>query len=435
MGEKESKKRRRSSVSKSSSSKKKSSTPSSVRITKIHAPSSQVAVGSFGAVEVPEDTEFQVYETKSHGKTGKEMLVYGENSGIEYEGTSEKDQNQYVVALYDADNGSVELYPAAHYIEMKSAVTAKKYIKQPSIKSRDLARTEQRNTLGQTFGTRKAKRAITELAVNRIDATLLNDIQTELLDSVSTSTANLPTQDEVMASLARDRPIPAHNLEAEDRQDIYPLFGIVPKREWNMIRVESILREKNAEARKEMVPGGSTDFVAARLIGLNDASKHIERMQLVYYTSVLMTFFINRKSCNNKSALSKILLNPPDMIVNGLLDRFVAVRGGSEFGKSKERGFTIDTPHETKLLCYLLAMILRLDNYILEVLPLSTQLGLKPSRLQEVLRQLGCVIKNASATQAEALGLNRQMAATYKIATLSAPLKLPEIIKRKRRAA
>lgn len=453
MSEKDSKKRRRNSTSKSSKSSSKNKVSSvvdsqqasqkqlaeSVRISQVHnednSGSKKLAVASFGAVLVPDTTEFQVFEKKSHGHERKEMLVHGENTGIEYEGKTEQGQSQYIVALYDEDNGSIELYPGTNYVEMSSAVTANKYSKLPRIKSKNVLRVHQRNKLGETFGTRKAKKAITDLEVNKIDATMLDDIQTDLVDSVASTTANLPTQDEVQASMAQDRPIPPHNLEAQQREDIYPLFGVVPKREWNLIRVEAILREQDEEARRAMVPSGSSEFVSARLAGLTDASKHTERLQLLYYVAVLMTAFNARKTCHNKAALTKSLLNPPDMIVNGIIDRFVASKGGSNFGRSKDRAFVIDTTHESKLLCYLLALILRLDNYILEILPLATQLGLKPSRLTEVLRQLGCNIKNATALQAEALGLSRQVAASYKIATLSAPLKLPDVVRRKRRAA
>lgn len=405
-----------------------------VRITKVHDAVGKVAVASFGAVQVPTDTEFQVFSRRMDKKT-QQLLVHGESAGIEYEGQTQPDQSQYMVALYDADTGNVELYPGAAYVEMGTVVSKLKKSSQPEIKSKDIARVAQRNTLGETFGTRKAKKAITDQVVNRIDTGMLEDIEGELVDAVATTTANLPTQDQMEATMLQNRPIPPHNPAAEKREDIYPLHGIVPKREWAAIRVDAVLREKDADARKALMPSGTTEFVAARLVTCTDAAKHTEKLQLLYYVGLLMAVYSGRKSVRNKTGLVKLLNNPPDLLVTGILDRFVGVQGGSEFGRSKERAFYMDSAHETKLLCYLLALMLRLDNYVLEVLPLAAQLGLKPSRLSEVMRQLGCLVKNASAVQAEALGLTKQAAATYKIATLSAPLKLPEMVRRKRRAA
>lgn len=451
MSEKQSKKRRRSSVSKGSSSsskkEKKNTTASSsassskrasnlgesVRISKVHAESAQIAVASFGAVEVPQDTEFQVFSRRLHGKDNKQLLVHGEQGGIEYEGQTEPAQSQYIVALYDADNGSVELYPGATYLDMAPVVTSKKNSGGPAIRSTKDSRALQRNKLGETFGTRKARKAITDQEVNRINTELLDDIQTELVDAVAATTANLPTAEELQASMTKARPIPPHNLEADKREDIYPLFGIVPQREWNMIRVDALFREPDMESRKALFPSGTSDYVSTRLAVLTDAAQHTERLRLLYYVAFLLTVFTSRKSVKNKAGLLKELNNPPELLVQGVLDRFVAARGGGEYGKSKERGFIIDSTNETKLLCYLLALMLKMDNYILEVLPLSTQLGLKPSRLSEVLKQLGCTIKPATALQADALGISRQKATAYKIASLKAPLKLPDSIKKFRR--
>lgn len=440
---KESKKRRRSSVSGGSSSKK-SNAPGleSVKIAKVHEPTNSVAVAAFGAIKVPKETEFQVFAKRQSGSSGKQVLVHGETNGIEYEGksadtTATEAPAQYIVALFDSDNQSVELYPSAPYLEMNTAVKARKYAAVDDFRSSNELRITQRNKLGESFGTRKAKKAIKDLEVNRINTGMLEDVEADIITSVSTTTASLPSQEELQASLQTTRPIPPHNLETDNREEVYPLHGIIPKREWFAIRVDAIFRETDADARKALVPSGTSDFVSARLAGLTDPARHTERLQMLYYAGLLMEVFTARGRLRNKAALVKHFgenNTPPEQLVGGIIERFTSAAGGSEYGKSKERGFVVDTAHETKLLCYLLALLLRLENYILEVLPLASQLGLKVSKLVEVLRQMGCTIKMASAAQASALGLSKQEAATYRIATLTAPLKLPELVRRKRRA-
>lgn len=75
---------------------------------------------------------------------------------------------------------------------------------------------------------------------------------------------------------------------------------------------------------------------------------------------------------------------------------------------------------------------MHLDNFIVEVPPLAQQLNLKPSRLVNLFKILGATVKGATVSQAEAFGIPKSSAATYKIATLRVPFKLPEMTRRGR---
>lgn len=432
MAEKESKKRRRESEGKHSHSKKKSSSSSSevesVSISKVHAPSQQLAVASFGAVKVPADTEFQVYRNKASGS----VLFHGDDETVEYEGEARGDQGQFVVALYDADNQSVELYPQAAFVDVNTAVKARKYAHVQEIKSRDVTRMEQRNQLGESFGTRKARRAIQDLKNNQIDATALADIQSDLVSSVTVSTASLPSQEQVQAKLEEGRPIPPHNATAENVEDIYPLHGIVPAREWKAIRVDAIFAAEDAAARQELFPAGSSPYISKRLAQLTDPALHTERLQLLYYIGLLLATYTKRRAASHKNDLAELLLHPADALVRGIVDRFF-VSAGSQVGRGKSSRLTMDGARESRILCYLLALMLRYDGYVVEIPPTAVILGLKPSRLSELLRQLGCSIANVGVRDAEDLGIDKADIPSYKVAKLRAPLKLPEMVRRARR--
>lgn len=431
MAEKESKKRRRDSEGKHSHSKKKSSSNSevdSVTVSKVHVPSQKLAVASFGAIKVPTETEFQVYRNKASGN----VLLHGEDETIEYEGETHGDEGQFVVALYDADNKSVELYPQTAFVDVSTAVKAKKYASVQDIKSRDVTRMEQRNKLGESFGTRKARRAIFDLKNNQIDATALADIQSDIVSSVTVSTANLPSQEQVQAKLEEGRPIPPHNAEAENVEDIYPLYGIVPAREWKAIRVDALFATEDATTRQELFPAGSSPYVSKRLAQLTDPALHTERLQLLYYIGLLLSTYLQRRAASHKNDLAELLLHPADVIVRGIVDRFF-VGVGTQAGRGKSARLTMDGARESRILCYLLALMLRYDGYMVEIPPTAVVLGLKPSRLSELLRQLGCSITNVGVRDAEDLGLDKADIPSYKIAKLRAPLKLPEMVRRARR--
>ncbi|CAN6652463.1 DNA-directed RNA polymerase I subunit Rpa49p [Trichomonascus vanleenenianus] len=386
----------------------------------------RIAAVSFGAINPSDDAEFSVYRAKTDSRT----LVHGENTVFEYEGETEADQSKYCVAVYDPESTSVELYPA-DLVSMSSIVKAKKGSSGPAVRQANVRNALQRSALGEEFGTKKAKKAITDMERNRIEADKLEDLETAIVDVVKTSTESLPSQEERKATLSQDRPIPPHNLETHQVDEVYPVEGIIPSREYAVIRVGPVVKEKTAKGRQALLPHKTSEVIAKRLVNLeNGVGDQTEIIKLIYYASLLLAVYENKR-VNNKAALLAKVGNPPEILISGILDRFAVSKAG-HFGKTKDRNFAIDPVHENKLLCYLLALLLRIDNYMLEVAPLAKELSLKPSKLAELFKAMGCSVKNATVAQSEAFGIPRSQAANYKIATLSAPLKLPEVAKRKR---
>lgn len=394
-----------------------------VDVKKVH--DETVVATTFGGQSIPKDASFNVYKKKSSN-----LLVHGETSEFEYDGKNEPDQSTYCLASYDPSTNSVELYPAS-LVNMAGVVKAKKTVDGPAVKQANVRNVQQRNALGEAFGTKKAKKAITEMERNRIDADKLQDLEMDIVDTVQESTENLPSQEKRQEQLSSTRPIPPHNLETTKVEEVYPLEGIIPKSEWGYIRAQPILQEKDLNKRLAMFPHKTSQYVSSRIQALEKGvGSQTDKIKMIYYASLLLAVYENKR-INNKAALLAKVGNPPEALISGILDRF-AVSKASQFGKTKDRNFTIDPVHENKLLCYLLALILRIDNYTTEIAPLAQELSLKPSKLAELFRALGCAVKPPTSVQAEALGLSKSAAANYKLANLTAPLKLPDVAKRKR---
>ncbi|CAR23909.1 DNA-directed RNA polymerase I subunit RPA49 [Lachancea thermotolerans CBS 6340] len=386
-----------------------------------------IAVGSFfKGVRVPKRTKFELYRNK---KSADKYMIHGENDRIEYSGSTDDDSSassQYVVGIYDPSKRSVQLYKAP-VIATKVASKSKKDLSGPEIKQNNLRASALRNALGEAFGTKKAKKAIADIERNRIDSDKLVEAAVDIVDSVKTASKDLPTRQELQQVSSQDRTTPQANVDATDVEQIYPIHNIIPKKEWQFIRVGPVLKETDDQKRLELFPFTKSQYVSKKLPTLTQAAQ-MTKLQLLYYVSLLLGVYENRR-VSDKAKLLEHLNAPPEVLVDGILDRFTIVRPG-QYGRSKERGFFIDPQREDKLLCYILAIILHLDNFIVEISPLAQELGLKPSKIVNLFKNLGAIVKGATVSQAEAFGIPKSAASTYKIATMKVPFKIPEMSRR-----
>lgn len=379
----------------------------------------------FNGMLVPENSNFDLFQHKNKKDS---YFLHGENSALEYNGyTGEDENNDYIVALYNPAHKSVELFKAPMVYGKVTSLDSRVH-KGPKVKSRGVQNFVQRTALGEAFGTKKAKAAIVNLEKNRIDSNRLQDMELDIVDNVKELTLDLPTREQLQEEGSVDRPVPPVNENATSVEDVYALHSIIPKKEWANIRINSIFEEESEEQRMEMLPYGKSAFVAknlAKFVSLHNESK----VQMLYYASLLFGVFANRRVRNKNALMERLGNKPSELLVDGVLERF-AVSRTSDFGKSKDRSFIIDPYHEDKLLCYLLAVLFHIEGFTLEILPLANELNMKPTRLVSLLRVMGAIIKPIGVGMAEAIGLSKKEAATYKVAVLKVPFKLPEMVRR-----
>ena len=118
----------------------------------------------FNGLRVSPEVEFDLYKHKKRD----DYVLHGETDTLEYNGTS-NNENEYIVAVFDPNSKSVELYKTP-YISTKVTAKKNRVYKGPKVKSAGIRNVTQRNALGEAFGTKKAKSAITNLEKNRIDS-------------------------------------------------------------------------------------------------------------------------------------------------------------------------------------------------------------------------------------------------------------------------
>lgn len=404
---------------------------SQVDISSYEAEPSIAVASFFKGFHAPVDTKFKLYRNKH---SNDQYILHGENDRLEYIGQTDSESvtgSQYVVGVFNKKTNSVDLYKAPVLVS-KVVSKSKRDLAGPKIKNQGQVRgSVLRNALGEAFGTKKAKKAISDLERNRVDSDKLVDVAVDIVDTVKSASKGLPTRKEMEASVSNDRPTPLANLDATDVEQIYPVENIIPSRELQSIRVNGILKEKDIEKKLDFFPyiPKSTKYIKKKLDIFKEPSQ-IVKLQLLYYLTLLLGVYENRR-CRSKDQLMEKLNSPPESLVDGILERFTVARQGT-FGRSKNRSFFVDPHNEDKLLCYILVIMLHLDNFIVEISPVAQDIGLKPSKITSLFRIIGCIVKSATVAQAEAFGISKADISTYKIATLKVPFKLPEMSRRGR---
>lgn len=407
---------------------KRSAPVTELRVESLLKEPSAVVGSFFNGLSIPNNAKFDLYKHKR----SDEYAIHGETDTLDYNGESEggSRMNDYIVGLYDPVKKNVQLYRAPLVVGRVTARSKRSY-KGPRIKLVGTKNVQQRNALGEAFGTKKAKAAITNYEKNKIDADKLQDVEMDIIENVKESTQTLPTHEEIQQASVEERPTPKANVEATSVEDIYPISGIITDREMALIRVNGVLEEEDIGRRLESLPYAKSTYVNDRLAKYI-ASNDIEKLQLLYYASLLFGVHENRRVKDKETLMTRLLNRVPEGLVDGILAKFTIARS-SQFGKSKDRSFMIDPAHEDKLLCYLLALILHIDSFMVDLTPLAHELNLKPTKLSSLFKALGATIKAPSVAQAQALNISKSAAASHKIATLKVPFKLPEMVRRGKR--
>lgn len=385
-----------------------------------------MVVGSFfNGLNIDNSTDFEVFKHKSK----PQYELHGENETLEYTASSalDEDSNGYTLAVYDPATKSVELFESPMLNGRVVSKSKRKYTG-PKIKQVGIRNNLQRNALGEAFGTKKAKSAISNLERNRIDSDKLQDIELDIVDSVKQTTSDLPTRSQMEQDSSDLRPTPKINMDATSSEDIYPIENIIPTNDWASLRVSSIMGESEVENKLELLPFSKSPYLRNHA----EITSNEEKAKLVYYLSVLLGIYHNRRVKDKATLLTKFKHQPSESLINNILTTFTVNKSG-KFGRAKDRSFFIDPHNEDKLLCYILALVFHIDNFSFEIQPLSYELNVKPNKLVNLCRIMGASVKPPTVGQAEALSIPKAQMATSKLASLKAPVRLPDMSKRARR--
>ncbi|QUC22305.1 uncharacterized protein UV8b_06546 [Ustilaginoidea virens] len=333
----------------------------------LHVPGSRVAVSSLlqpktcppiiataPGLQVPRDAAFHLYQSRQGSRAesnesngsknaGTQQILLHSTSHPSLDYTAKEEGNRgaalgvrHFVAIYDAKSGKLQVVEAKKMV-VRGAVRAKQapasamgeVQSQPSM-------TDRRADLGQTFGTKKAKKALRDTVINAIapqskggDAEArIDDAGRAVFQAVGQATSRMATREALQAAVDAAKPVPRANVDAQAVEDVYDpeaiigadVLNLVPVREW----------QEKAE-HKESIRTISR-FVAARVNALATATSKdaVTRLRVLRYYNLVLTFYLGTKPGKQRGTrlvaprekLRELLAPAPEAVVENIRRRF-----------------------------------------------------------------------------------------------------------------
>ncbi|KLO18764.1 Rpa49 subunit specific to nuclear RNA polymerase I [Schizopora paradoxa] len=373
-------------------------------------PSKSIAFKCYAQGKAKSDVEF----------SSRKLVVAGESDTVEIFSTNESEEAavgcRYYVGVRNKRTNVVTIRPAPIQVFTRNVKALKNLT---PIASSSAERIAARNALGETFGTKKAQKAIRAAERNKVDVSAMQGVTSHIQESIEAKTQSLPTQEKAKELEDESRNIPPFNAEAKTPSEVYELHKIIPQAEFNAIDINEILQASSDYERMSSVPSRRSDWVRHHVSSICNSSKPDKKaLKIVLYVSAMMAFYVSaHKLCNDRDALQQRLSGVPSNVIDGLLERFTDnLRGSSE------RRFS--TENQIMLLTHMFALCLRVDNYVTDTTVLANDLKETIIRINQYFKLLGCKIEKLSAPELARLEL--QGSTEVKRAVLKVPLEFPK---------
>ncbi|KAG0057846.1 DNA-directed RNA polymerase I subunit rpa49 [Gryganskiella cystojenkinii] len=372
----------------------------------------------FPGITPPKDTPFNVYkpdteETKSKKKrriieadTGKVEFV-GQNFGE----SARQGFCRYVIAIRDKNTDKV-IFKDAPVIAVDRTIKSLKNAKVHTSSREQFM--QAKNTLGEAFGTKKIKQQIKSVERNAVNVSTLESVASILTDSIAAKTSALPSKAEIKAKADEDRPIPPYDINATKVEDIYKLDTLITPAEYQIIPFKALLDKTNKPL--EILPfPGSTYVNDGLTAALAVSKKDRHRIRLLMYINFLMAFStIPDRRLDDSETVNRIMGDAPSLILENFYERFTE----SPQGTDKKR-HTFTPKSKDKLLCWILAIALTLENFNMDASLITRDLSLKQTKVNELFKAMGCKINELTATQKAQMNVSVEDAKMKKRAVLT----------------
>ncbi|EST09611.1 RNA polymerase I associated factor, A49-like protein [Kalmanozyma brasiliensis GHG001] len=414
---------------------------------------SGAAFASFADYNPAPSTKFSIYRADglpdetgaSTNDTDERLLLAGETDTMAYVGNNFEFGSSseargytghYMVGVYDPSSSSVTLR-AVPTFQVARSIKANSSLSSISSK-RTFAdygeMTAARRALGDAFGNRKQKANARNQDRMKVDTANMEVILDDFTGGIQDNLASLPSLDEVLASSTSSRPMPPANLDAKHPAEAYRISDLIPSEIFKSLPIQKLIDNvSDPEALKELLPY-SKDFPAwiwSRLVDNLQRSSHLSggsggkkhttfdededeaasvtnaedvmmmpalgatedkedaktKVRIAYYMSLLWYIQSRPKSVSQRGKLITALkLDGEDAnkrIVKAILGTFTETPANSDRA-------VMSAFHQTKVLAYMCALALHLDNFSVDHDKLARNCNIPPATLRELFRTLGC---------------------------------------------
>ena len=275
-----------------------------------------------------------------------------------------------------------------------------------------------RTNLGQTFGTKKAKKVIQDTVMNAISSpkkpgdtsspATINNAAKAMLQSVGDITSTMASREQLQAVVDEAKPIPKVNLEAEEIEDAYDPKEIIGSDILNLIPV----REWQEKAKHNEGIQVSSRFVASRVTSIALNHDATTRLRVLRYLYFLILFYLYSKpgkergtrSIPPRDKLRTLLAPAPEAVIENIRRKF------SDAGQMRKFHVHLLMTH-----CCVFASIV--DNFEVDTQNLKDDLKLDQKMLNSYFHEIGGRVKPVN---------NKQENRTVHLARLALPLDFPK---------
>ncbi|KAI9167474.1 DNA-directed RNA polymerase I subunit rpa49 [Paramyrothecium foliicola] len=404
--------------------------PSKATVSSVLRPKSLAPViATLAGVQVPSNLPFQSYSRKDDAKSkakhaaNKELLLHSSaHRSLDFTAKEEgprgsKPLLNHFVGIYDPASGKLQVVEAKKMVVRGSVRTKQASAEAMGERNLKQSMMDLKTDLGQTFGTKKAKKAIRENVLNAIapqkqpsdgSAIKIDDASKAMLKTVGEITSTMASREELQAVVDEAKPVPKANLEAEDIQDVYDpkaiigseILNLVPIREW---------QEKARHNESIQVP---SQYVAARVAQIAASDTAVTRLRVLRYLLFVMIFYLSTKPGRQKGTrqvlprekLRETLAPAPEAVIENIRRKF------SDGGQMRKFHIDLLMTH-----CCVFASIV--DNFEVDTQNLRDDLRIEQKAMNQYFHEIGGRVRPVT---------NKAEGRTTHVARLALPLDFPK---------
>jgi len=232
------------------------------------------------------------------------------------------------VAVFDPQSPSLQVLPA-HSVTLRTNLRAEAQ----EVAAQNAVRTfaQQREDLGQAFGTKKAKKALASKVENAITSNAdrnrvggkLDNVESAVMDSVKEASDAMPAKQAQQEEILASKPIPKPNLNATEAENVYPIGMLVPAADMKALTVKEW---QDTVAAGEDVKLTSR-FVAHRVAAIATRDD-VQRLKALKYLMLLIEFNLALKQGRGgkkvppRDQLRAKLVDWPETLIESVRRRF-----------------------------------------------------------------------------------------------------------------
>ncbi|KAL2264093.1 hypothetical protein VTK26DRAFT_2295 [Humicola hyalothermophila] len=400
----------------------------SFSVTKIRKPqSSPPIIALTPGISLPESFPFDVYEKAEQSapkrrKSGgvpapTEMALHSSaHRSIDYTAREERFKSvdtlvNHFLAVIDPQSGDVEVIQARKMV-VRGAARSKQAAPE-AIETGDGRPTfsEMKMDLGETFGTKKAKKALQAVAESAMLADRsrgkLDEDDRALVGTIRDSSHHMATREELQAAVDMARPVPRGNFDAEDIQDVYVPAEIIGAEVLNAIPV----MDWQDKVRKLVPIEFPFRTIANRLNRVASGEDAVPRLKLLRYLLWVLTFWSltrqgrerGTRSIARRDKLRDALAPAPEMVIENIRRKF------SDSGVMRKTHIDLLMTHCCVFVCII-------DNFEVNTFDLREDLKLEQKQLNQYFIEVGARIRQSKAGDK-----------VNHIAKLALPLQFPKL--------